>query len=177
MRGITRSVLCFVLIAAMSAASAAETKAAVILNEVPVDYMGGAPGLETKRAMSGKLTITTKEIKFVGRSGEFTIDPKAVTALAGGEHAKRRMATAFVGTIILTPLFLFALIGKKKKDIVLVEYCDPAAEVADGEEPELVGAAVFRYRHKGGRNIAIENALERVTKKTIVKDDVGDKTK
>jgi hypothetical protein len=109
------------------------------------------------------------KITFKSRSGEFDIDPDKITFLSGGEFAKRRLKSALIGTILLSPVFLFALIGKKKREVVVIEYSEEKGKTAEGEKPTLSGATTFRYKPKGGRAIAIENALERVAGMKIEK--------
>lgn len=151
-------------------ATTAFGEAAVLLKEVPVEYLGGAPNHETEKAISGTLTITTEVISFTSRKATFNVPTEEVTLLSGGEFAKRRVKGALVGAILLTPLFLFALIGKKKREILVVEYSNDAKTVAEGERPKLTGAPVFRYKPKGGRALAIEKAIESATGLNVFKE-------
>lgn len=143
-------------------------EAAVLLKEEPVEYLGGYPGFETKDSVKGKLTITTDAIIFESSKERFEVAPELVTFVSTGEFAKRRVKGALVGAILLTPLFLFALIGKKKRGIMLIEYSDQKGKTAEGEEPKLTGAPIFRYKPKSGRAIAIEQSISRVTGLEIV---------
>jgi hypothetical protein len=153
---------------------AAEESATVILKATPVEYMGGHPELTTDDPIDGDLKVTTSGISFTCKKGEFTIDTSKVTRLSGGEFAKRRVKSALIGSILLTPLFLFALIGKKHREILLIEYSDEKASTPEGQEPRLLGAAIFRYKPKNGRGLAIESAVETVTGMKIVKSDEAD---
>jgi len=178
-------IVCLVVSGAFLVSSTFAETAVVLVNEESVEYLGGVPSLDTKNAIDGKLTIATDRITFTSKKGEFQIDPEKITFMSGGQFAKRRLKSALVGTILLSPLFLFALIGKKKRDIVVIEYSDQKGKTAVGEEPKLSGAATFRYNPKGGRSIAIENALERVAGMKIEKnggedekaEDEGEDTK
>ncbi len=165
-----RIAVCLIVSGAFLASSTFAETAVVLVNEENVEYLGGVPSLETKNAIDGKLTIATDGITFTSKKGEIQIDPKQITFMSGGQFAKRRLKSALVGTILLSPIFLFALIGKKKRDIVVIEYSNQKGKTAEGEEPKLSGAATFRYKPKGGRSIAIENALERVAGMKIEKN-------
>lgn len=156
--------------------SAAETVFFLIQDE-PVEYLGGAPELQTKDAIDGKLTVSKTEIHFTCSKGAVVLDPQKVTRLSGGEWAKRRVKGSVAGAILLTPLFLFALIGKKKRDILLIEYSDKKAETPEGQEPEIAGAVILRYKQKEGRAIMIERALESVTGLTVEKEAPKEKEK
>ena len=147
-----------------------EGQEAVLLSKVQVEYQGGMPGFEVKNKVDGKLTITTQKIMFISKKGNFEIDVGKVTRLTGGEFAKRRVKGAIISAVLLAPIALFALIGKKKREVLIVEYSDEKGAVAENAEPSLTGAAILRYKPKGGRAIAIERAIEAVTGLEIEKE-------
>jgi len=172
--------LCFSMAMYGSCAYAAEPSAEtgpILVNEVPVEYLGGHPSLTTKDEIEGTLTVTPTQILFKSRKGMFEVNPQHVTGLSGGEFAKRRVKSSIIGAIFLTPLFLFALIGKKKRDILLIEYSDSKLTTPAGETPKLSGAVVLRYKPKGGRAITIENAIESVTNLEIQIDETASNEK
>ncbi len=125
----------------------------VLLKDVPVEYMGGVPSAQTEKPISGTLTITRTELRFAGGATSFAIPTDAVHQLSSGEFAKRRVKGALVGSILLSPLFLFSLIGKKKRVLFVVEY----------ETEAEMGAAVLRMKKKGGRDFTVKKALESCT--------------
>ena len=138
------AVLCLVSVLGC-ATTFAETAEAILLQKIPVEYMGGVPGLD-KSGVKGKLTITTKNIRFEAGKRSFDIDPSKVTYLSGGEYAKRRVKGAIIGAVLLSPIALFALIGKKKRTITVIEFTDQ--EITEGVDPSertMVGAAVLKY--------------------------------
>lgn len=51
-----------------------------------------------------------------------TIPGKNITGLTGGEYARRRVAESVAMGILLTPLALFALFSKKKRDQFGIQY-------------------------------------------------------
>ena len=78
-----------------------------------------------------------------------------------------------MGAVLLTPIALFALFGKKKTEVLVIEFTDEEIDSErDLTDHEIAGAAIFQYKPKNGRALRIENAIERVTHLEVVKDDV-----
>ncbi|GMW01827.1 MAG: hypothetical protein AMXMBFR84_29640 [Candidatus Hydrogenedentota bacterium] len=172
--------LCFGLASLRAGAEGAEPADAenvILLQATPTEYIGGHPSLPTEKEIEGDITISTQSIQFQSKNGTFEIDPNLVTKLSGGEYAKRRVKGALIGTVLLGPLFLFALVGKKKRDILVIEYSTEKLTAEEGQEPKLSGAAILRYKPKDGRAIAIESAIETVTGLQVQKEDMAEDTK
>lgn len=111
-------------------------------------YNGQCLSTPTGKAKDGKISIDADGIKFI--SGGYTqVAPISdVTKITAGEFAKRRVKGALVGAIF-APVALFALIGKKKREMFAVEY-----EAEDGER----GALVFQVKKRFG--FAVQSDLE-----------------
>lgn len=117
---------------------------AVLALEEPAEYLGGVPGLESKQAVEGKITVTTEEIVFRdsnrSREFDFKIDPAKVVRLTAG-GVKRPGAY-------------------NKKRVMVIEYSEEKGKV---KNPKRTGAASIRYGPKLKRSNKIEQAVESAT--------------
>ena len=118
---------------------------AVLALEVPAEYLGGVPGLESKNAVEGKITITTKEIVFIdsnrSREFDFTIDPTTVLRLTAGGVERPG--------------------AYNKKRVIVVEYSEEDGKKDD--RPVITGAASIRYGPKLKHSSKIEQAFKSAT--------------
>lgn len=103
------------------------------------------------KARGGKITIGAETISFRGGGHQQSVLISDITKISGGEFAKRRVKGA-IGWAFLAPVALFALIGKKKREMFAVEY-----ETTEGER----GALVFQVKKRLG--FAVEADLEAMT--------------
>ncbi len=107
----------------------------------------------SRRPVSTSLTILigtgeADTIAFTGGGHQQVVQISEITKISAGEFAKRRVKGA-IGWAFLAPVALFALIGKKKREMFAIEY-----ETADGER----GALVFQVKKRFG--FAVEADLE-----------------
>lgn len=91
-----------------------------------------------------------------------TIPGNRITALSGGEYARRRVAESVTSAVLLGPLFLFALFAKKKRDNFGIEY------MTDNGNKDAV---LVQVKKKYG--FALRQQLETISGKKIVMKDSG----
>ena len=118
----------------------------------PASFQGRCLSTPNGKAKGGQLQVGSERIRFV--SGTFNQEASvgAIKRISAGEFAKRRVKGAIIGTVLLSPIALFALIGKKKREMFAIEY-----EGADGE------ASVLVFQVKKRRGFAVQSALEAAT--------------
>jgi hypothetical protein len=95
-----------------------------------------------------------------------TIPGSRITALSGGEYARRRVAESVTSAVLLGPLFLFALFAKKKRDNFGIEY------MTDNGNKDAV---LVQVKKKYG--FALGQQLETISGKKIVVKDSGKEQK
>lgn len=89
-----------------------------------------------------------------------TIPGKSITALAGGEYARRRVAESVATAVLLAPVFLFMLFAKKKRDNFGIEYVK-----ADGTKDSIT----IQLKKKYG--FAFGQELQAISGQTIVYEE------
>ena len=94
------------------------------------------------------------------------IPGKKITKLTGGEYSRRRVAESIITGIVLTPLALFGLFAKKKRDSFGIEYLD------DNNNPE---ATLVMIKKKYG--LALKSTLQSISGKTVEYEDRAIKNK
>ena len=104
----------------------------------------------TGKPIDGQLTIADGKISFLGKEPQ-SVETDAVTKITAGEFAKRRVKGAIAGAVLLTPIALFALIGKKKREMFALEF------EQDGEP----GAMIVQVKKKIG--FTVQKSLEVAT--------------
>jgi hypothetical protein len=122
-------------------------------NQFEVRYAGGSVSSTVKPDdWKNSLTVTSEVITLKLRDGqELKIEPKNVKVITHGHQASRKIGT-YAALAIISPLFLFGMLKKNKRNFVGIAY-----ENADGT--------------KGGINLQVKNdkymsmltALEGVT--------------
>ncbi len=100
-----------------------------------ITYHTGYPGVQKA---TGQLEVTNDMMLFYSgtrpREGSsswgksaFTVRLSSITNVDWNEDAKRMVGPAVATTLLLGPLGLLFLLGKKKSDYIKVQYQDPAA--------------------------------------------------
>ncbi len=77
------------------------------------------------------VTADTVKVSYKSKKNkdlDVEIPGKNITALSAGEYARRRVAESVTMAILLTPLALFTLFSKKKRDHIGVEYLDASGK-------------------------------------------------
>lgn len=104
------------------------------------------------KKVPGQITIGEESIRFRGSSFSQQLPTSGVTKITAGEFAKRRVKGAIAGAVLLAPVALFALIGKKKREMFALEYEDESGE-----------ARVLIFQVKKRFGFPVETALEVAT--------------
>ena len=104
----------------------------------------------TGKPINGQLVIDGGKISFQGAESQ-SVEADDVSKITAGEFAKRRVKGAIAGAVLLTPIALFALIGKKKREMFALEY------EKEGER----GAMIVQVKKKIG--FTVEKSLEVAT--------------
>ncbi len=109
---------------------------------------------------NGVLTVAykSKSLKELNR----TISGDSITALAGGEYARRRVAESVATAVVLAPVFLFMLFAKKKRDNFGIEYM-----TANGMKDSITIQTKKKY------GFAFAQELQAISGRTIVYEDKG----
>jgi len=84
------------------------------------------------------------------------ISGKKIQRLTGGEYARRRVAESVAMGILLTPLALFTLFSKKKRDNFGIEYIDSAG---------APNATMIQMKKK--YSLSLASQLQSISGKTI----------
>lgn len=92
-----------------------------------------------------------------------TISGDKITALSGGEYARRRVAESVATAVIFAPVFLFMLFAKKKRDNFGIEY------VTDSGAKDSV---MIQLKKKYG--FPFGQQLQTISGKTIVYEGKAD---
>lgn len=112
----------------------------------------------------GTLSVHYKNKKW--QSLDRTIKGDEITALSGGEYARRRVGESIGSAVLLGPLFLFVLFSKKKRDNIGVEYMTEAG---------MKDAVLIQVKKKYG--FALAQQLKTISGKEIQMESTGEKTK
>lgn len=112
----------------------------------------------------GNLSVHYKSKKWQELDKIITGDQ--ITALSGGEYARRRVGESIGSAVLLGPLFLFMLFSKKKRDNFGVEYLTEAG---------TKDAVLIQVKKKYG--FALAQQLKTISGKEIQMEVAGENNK
>jgi opacity protein-like surface antigen len=134
-------------------------------NQFEVRYVGGSISSTVKPDdWKNSLTITSEAITLKLKDGqEVKIEPKNVKLITHGHQASRRIGT-YAALAIISPIFLFGMLKKNKRNFVGIAY------ETDGNKQGI------NLQVKNDKYLAMLTALEGVTG-LKTEEEVEDKNK
>ena len=116
----------------------------------------------------GALSVHYKSKKW--QNLDRTIKGDQITALSGGEYARRRVGESIGSAVLLGPLFLFMLFSKKKRDNIGVEYLTEAGTkdaVLIQVKKKYGFALAQQLKTLSGKDIQMEGDEEKTQKEEV----------
>ena len=101
----------------------------------------------------GNLTVKYKSKTW--KELDKTISGNQITALSGGEFARRRVGASVATALLVSPLFLFMLFSKKKRDTFAIEYMK-----ADGTKDNVLLQLKKEYGFMFGQELKTISQLD-----------------
>jgi hypothetical protein len=122
-------------------------------NQFEVRYVGGSLSSTVKADdWKNDFTITSEAITLKLKDGqELKIEPKNVKVITHGHQASRRIGT-YAALAIISPVFLFGMLKKNKRNFVGIAY-----ETSEGSKQGI------NLQVKNDKYLAMLTALEGVT--------------